>query len=60
VIDRRNKMAEKKAKGLAAYLVDFNKVPDMKLVDMFGKKPIAVTCLMKKLWEVIKTKNLKV
>jgi hypothetical protein len=49
-----------KAKGLAGYMIDFTKVPNMKLTDMFGTKPIAVTQLMKKMWAVIKTKNLKV
>jgi hypothetical protein len=53
-------MAEKKVKGLAGYMIDFTKVKTMTVVDMFGAKPIPVTQLMKKLWAVIKEKNLKV
>lgn len=56
-------MAEKpveKKKGLAGYMVDFTSVKDMTLGQMFGPKPVPVTMLMKKLWEVIKGKDLKV
>ena len=49
----------KTAKGLAAYKVDFSKVGDMTLVEVFGKKPVPVTQLMKSLWALIKSKNLK-
>ena len=48
-----------KKKGLAGYMIDFTKVSDMTVVEMFGKKPIPVTQLMKRLWAVIKENNLK-
>ncbi len=56
-------MADKKPvvakKGLAGYMIDFTPVKDMTLGQMFGTKPVPVTQLMKKLWEIIKSKDLK-
>lgn len=51
-----------KAKGLAGYLLNFNnpKVSNMTLAEVFGKKPVPATQLMKTLWVLIKKYNLKV
>lgn len=49
----------KKGKGLSGYLIDFKKVGNMTLTDVFGKKPVPATMLMKSLWVLIKKHDLK-
>ena len=46
--------------GLNTVKIDFSTVKDMTLGQLYGEVPVPITALTKKLWELIKTHNLKV
>ena len=49
-----------KGSGLSSIKIDFSKVANMTLGELYGTDPVAVTQLTKKLWELIKEKELRI
>lgn len=50
----------KRGNGLNKVFIDFSSVKDMTLGDLYGTAPVPITQLVKKIWELIHAKNLKV
>ncbi len=46
--------------GLKKIKIDFSKVADMKLRDVYGTEPIPASALAKIIWTLIKEKGLRV
>lgn len=45
--------------GLSKLLINFKKVENMTMKEVFGAKPIPATQIMKKIWNLIKEQGLR-
>jgi hypothetical protein len=54
-------MSEKKPRGngLKKIYIDFSKVKDMKVSEIYGTEPLQASELAKRIWALIRTHNLK-
>ena len=53
-------MAEKTVAKKRGCMINFTAAKDITLGEVFGTKPVPMTKLMGKVWDIIRAKNLKV